>query len=223
MSLEYSQQTINARNPIARFAHRSRLARSIAHATKILPTGGTLLDFGCGIGDFLIALRAVRQDADLVGFDPYQGKPSAAYNRIHDIRAAPSSAADVLCAFEVLEHLTDEEIETFLLEARRMLKPGGKLLISVPIIAGPTLLLKEANRYRMFRRLEYSVPELVAAAFLGKPAPRAVDRKTSHKGFDFRAALAMVQGSFALRSSDLCPFQNLPWWLNSQVFWIFAR
>lgn len=221
--VSYRQQTLESSNPIARFAHRSRLARSVRKANALLPDGGTLLDFGCGVGDFLSALRALRPDAALLGFDPFQGKPSQDFLHVSDTAAVRPWSVDMLCAFEVLEHLTDAELESFELEASRLLKPGAALVVSVPIIGGPTLLLKEANRFRMFRRIEYSAPELFAAAFLGKPAERASDRKTSHKGFDFQATRAALSRSFALGKSELCPFPALPWWCNSQVFWTFTR
>ncbi len=97
--------------------------------------------------------------------------------------------------------------------------PGGEVLISVPVIGGPTLLLKEANRAVLFRRRsDYSVGELLAASFGGRPAPRPDDIRVTHKGFDFRALVDRLGERFEVGDVARSPFPALPWWLNSQVF-----
>jgi 2-polyprenyl-3-methyl-5-hydroxy-6-metoxy-1,4-benzoquinol methylase len=223
-NVAYQDQTFNTRNPIARYAHRARLQRSIGYADGLLSHGGHLVDFGCGTGDFLRAFKVARPDANLIGYEPFLSPGTEAFRRIADMNALPAASADLVTSFEVLEHLEDRDIEAFIAHARRVLKPGGRLLVSVPIIGGLTLLLKESNRMLLFRRRsEYSTGELLRATFLGQPAPRPVNRLVTHKGFDFRAARAMLEQSFTTRFGERCPFQHLPWWLNSQLFLAFTR
>jgi len=57
-----------------------------------------------------------------------------------------SGSVDPVCCFKTLEHLYDDEIASFLADADRVLVTRREILISVPVIGGPTLLLKEANR-----------------------------------------------------------------------------
>lgn len=218
----YQDQTVNTQNPIARYAHRARLRRSIRYASELLRVGGCMLDFGCGTGDFLRAFKAVRPDAALLGYEPFLSPGSEAFVRITDMNAVAPGSVDLLGCFEVLEHLTDEQVDRFILDAGRVLRPGGHLLASVPIIGGLTLLLKESNRMLLFRRRsEYGARELLRAAFLGIPGAQPPDRRFSHKGFDFGAMRARLSRRFSLQTESLCPFSPLPWWLNSQAFMVF--
>ena len=59
--------------------------------------------------------------------------------------------------------------------------------MSVPIMTGPAMLLKELSRSILFRRRsDMTASESLKAAFLGIPARRADDIKTSQRGFDWR-------------------------------------
>ena len=148
--------------------------------------------------------------------------PAAPFGRVLTAMATafhPDGSVDLVCCFETLEHLYDDEIRTFLDDAERVLVPDGEVSISVPVIGGPPLLLKEANRAVLFRRAsDYSARELAAASLVGRPAPRPADIRVSHKGFDFRALLAAVGERFEVTDTAYTPFPVLPWWLNSQVF-----
>jgi ubiquinone/menaquinone biosynthesis C-methylase UbiE len=102
--------------------------------------GKCVLDCGAGegYGPALLAERA----ASVVGLDysvetvAYAtGKYGTAPNLrfLHgDARQLPfrDNSFDVLCCFQVLEHLEDGP--AFLFEAKRVLKPGGRLLLTTP-------------------------------------------------------------------------------------------
>lgn len=218
-TVSYAAQTLDTPNPIARYAHRQRYAASFDRVTGEVRDEGTVLDFGCGQGDFLTTLAGLRPDLTLLGFDPESGHDADGYVPVDDTTTVATGSVDLVCCFETLEHLYDGEIASFLAEAERVLAPEGEVLISVPVIGGPTLLLKEANRAILFRRRsDYSARELVAASLAGWVAPRPDDIRVSHKGFDFRALFARVGERFAVEDVAYCPFPALPWWLNSQVF-----
>ena len=217
--IAYADQTFNTPNPIARYAHRSRLRRSLAYANEVLPQGASLIDFGCGTGDFLNALKLIRPDASLIGFDPYLFGSQDSFARVTDIGKIASASLDVVCCFEVLEHLSDQDLAVFLTQGKRVLKPGGYLLVSVPIMGGLTLLLKESNRALLFRRKsDYSPMELLRATF-GGIVERTTNRLGSHKGFSFQEMrYSLLKENFSLVREAMCPFAALPWWLNSQIF-----
>ncbi|MGE0687065.1 MAG: class I SAM-dependent methyltransferase [Dehalococcoidia bacterium] len=221
MKVAYEKQTIDATNPIARFAHRSRYMSSLAIVTAELATFGTLLDFGSGKGHFLNLLHERRPEANLLGFEPYQDHEAAHYDSIKAKELVEDDSVDIVTCFETLEHLYDDEIAEFVTFVKRVLAPGGKLVVSVPIIGGPTILLKEGNRYVLHRRMDYSVRELLRTSLTGRPAARAENRRNSHKGFDYRALEKMLLGDFKLRQRAFSPFQGAPWFANSQVFWTF--
>jgi len=221
--VSYSQQTLDTPNPIARFAHRQRAKLSLDGVVRDAPRGAAVLDYGCGDGAFLNALAARRPDLELLGFDPESNHVPDAYTSIDDVAGVPDRSAALVCCFETLEHLYPAEIDTFVSEAARVAVPGGEVLISVPVIGGPTLLLKEANRALLFRRgTDYSAGELLAASFAGRPAPRPDDIRVTHKGFDFRPLLTRLGCDLHLLDTACSPFPRLPWWLNSQVFARFA-
>lgn len=221
--IPYAIHTFDNPNPLARYAHRSRMRRSIAYADGLLSHGGRLLDYGCGDGDFLLSFGKARPDAELVGYHPVSSAPAAGLVIADTMKAIEDRSIDVFACFEVLEHLTDQQLSDFVADVKRTLRPEGKLLVSVPIIGGPTLLLKEINRMILFRmRSDYSAGELLRAAFLGIPAERPQNRIRGHKGFDFRAIRSFLSATFRLLHEDLCPFSALPWWLNSQAFFVFG-
>jgi SAM-dependent methyltransferase len=218
-TVSYRAQTLDSPNPIARYAHRQRYAASFDRVASEVRQGGTVLDYGCGQGDFLKTLAELRPDLTLLGFDPESQHLADRYTAVDDIAAVPSGSVDLVCCFETLEHLYEGEITSFLAEARRVLVEGGGISVSVPVIGGPTLLLKEANRAVLFRRRsDYTARELLAASLAGRPAPRPDDIRVSHKGFDFRALLRRLGEECDVAETAYTPFPRLPWWLNSQVF-----
>ena len=218
-TVSYSAQTLETPNPVARYAHRQRYKVSFDRVTSDVRPGGTVLDYGCGQGDFLNALADLRPDLTLLGFDPESDHQPDRYAAVRSMDEVPDGSVDLVCCFETLEHLYDDEIASFLAETERVLVPSGEVLISVPVIGGPTLLLKEANRAVLFRRRsDYSVGELLAASFRGRPAPRPDDIRVTHKGFDFQALVDRLGERFEVGDVARSPFPALPWWLNSQVF-----
>lgn len=223
--ISYARMTLDTPNPIARFTHRRRYAVSLKFAQGVAHQDGTVLDYGCGVGHFLHMLADQRPDLKLIGYDPYTQHGDDAYLRVRDLEAVQAGTVDLLTCFETIEHLDPPEIDQFLVDAGRLLAKSGQLLVSVPIIGGPPVLLKEANQMLLFRRRShYRAGELLATAFRGRPAERAADVKTSHKGFDFRSVPALLAaGGFTLTDTRLSPFSALPWWTNSQAFYVFAR
>ena len=110
---------------------RGELDRIEKHASR-----GRILDIGSAWGFFLHVCRERGWDAR--GVDPARVESEYARRRFHlpvvtgtlaDARF-PSGSFDVVTLWHVLEHLPDPASE--LGEIRRILKPGGLLVISVP-------------------------------------------------------------------------------------------
>ena len=100
-------------------------------------TGGKILDVGCGGGFFLRALDATRWDR--FGVEQGTEAAKAAERAIGAGRVVagtmdrlpwPDSSFDVVTLWSALEH-TNQPL-TNLREARRVIKPGGTLIVQVP-------------------------------------------------------------------------------------------
>lgn len=101
---------------------------------RALPQG-RLLDVGCGSGDWLVAMRELGWAVE--GTDPDAAATNAAAARgitafcgFLEDRRFPSDQFDVVCLNHVIEHLASP-LGT-LRECHRILKPGGRLVITTP-------------------------------------------------------------------------------------------
>ncbi|WP_157681287.1 class I SAM-dependent methyltransferase [Mycobacterium sp. JS623] len=227
MAVSYEKQTVANPNPIARFAHRERMKKSVGFVKPYLTGSATLSDYGCGPGLFLhnlaAEIKASQPDVKLLGYDPYMPAQYDDFEVVADSASIGDSSVSILTAFEVCEHLTAPETEEFIEFATRVLRPDGKLLISVPIEMGPILLLKEGSRAILHRRKPATpLAELLRAAFLGRPATRATDIKSSHRGYDWRVTAKRFSDSFRTERVEFSPLPIKKWFLQSQVFMLFG-
>ena len=101
--------------------------------------GREVLDAGCGVG-YGSAFLA-REASRVLGVDRDEG--AIAYARVHylvpgvEFRVGdlvdldlPDASFDVVCSFETIEHLAD--VDAYLREMTRVLRPGGAYLVSTP-------------------------------------------------------------------------------------------
>jgi SAM-dependent methyltransferase len=103
-----------------------------------LTTCGRVLDIGCGTGEFLAAMRRLGWDTH--GVEPNEGAAAYAREKLGlDVRAddlqnldLPDCSFDLVTLWTVLEHLHDPG--SVLRTARRILRPSGLLIISIPDI-----------------------------------------------------------------------------------------
>jgi SAM-dependent methyltransferase len=218
--LTYAQQTHDSPNPIARFAHRRRYEAALALADMLLPKGGTLVDFGAGEGTFLDKIGRRRPDARLLAIEPYQTIALPDVARVPGMTDLEERSADVVAAIEVLEHLADDDLHDFFLAARAVLKPGGSLLVTVPIMYGLALPVKELSRAIVHRRLSEARVSEILIASLGFPIVRTTNRLGSHKGFDFRQLRQEMAAAFSITEKRYSPFPRAPWWVNSQAIFV---
>jgi len=109
-----------------------------------LSRGMDVLDVGCGRGDFLAHIESVVRRA--AGLEQNTDAAAAAAARGLEVTAGGLAeyaernveSFDAVCAFHVVEHLTD--VVPFLRHLSRCLRPGGQVFLSVP------------NRARYYRK-----------------------------------------------------------------------
>jgi SAM-dependent methyltransferase len=220
--IPYEEQTLDHPNPIARYAHQKRYSNSLQLVDGLLPQGGVILDFGAGQGELLHRLASRRPDARLLAFEPFMKIKYPEVSACDSMAMVADNSIDVLCAFETLEHISDQQITELMDQAIRVCKPGGRIVVSVPIMQGATLPVKQAVRSILFRRYsDYSLGE-IARGVLGLRVDRAKDILLSHKGFDHRVLLGLLQTRLRLDQTIHSPFRSLPWWSNSQAFFVFS-
>lgn len=120
------------------------------------------LEVGCGTGFVLSGIRSAFPTAELSGSEIFtaglqyaaERVPSAAFYQM-DARSIPfRDHFDVIGAFDVLEHIEDDE--AVIAEVSRALRPGGGFLISVP--QHPALWSPQDREAFHFRR--YTAAEL---------------------------------------------------------------
>ncbi|WP_244815964.1 bifunctional 2-polyprenyl-6-hydroxyphenol methylase/3-demethylubiquinol 3-O-methyltransferase UbiG [Caballeronia sp. Lep1P3] len=219
--ISYEEQTVNSGNPLARFAHRSRMSMAIELVTGLCARRGTVADFGAGPGLFLHALGQARPDITLIGHDMFMASAFPEIKYAESLGSVAAKSVDVLTAFEVCEHLYDNELDALLDDAARILKPGGALVISVPIMYGLAVGPKVSNAMIRSRTLksEYSATELLKA-MAGIRVSRPPNPRTTHKGFDFRELRDTVRERFDIDAEKMSPVPHAPWWMSSQYFMV---
>ena len=221
--VSYEEQTLDHPNPLARYAHRARLRLALREAVVALPPGGVLLDFGAGQGRFLHLLRGELQKAErtserLTGYDPFMQPAFPGVEVVSCVDQVAAGSVDCLTVLEVCEHLDEAETDELLACAMRVLRPGGTLLVTVPIVIGPVILLKESARMLLFRRWsDLSLGELVACALWGAVPRRAESIKHSHRGYDWRITRQLLSSKIGPVKTAFSPFRWLGPWLNSQT------
>ncbi len=103
---------------------QARVIRAALADPALALSGARVLDFGCGsrpYEDWFRQVGAQYSGADLGGgHDVAVGDDGSL--------AAADAGFDVVASFQVLEHVWD--VATYLREARRVLRPGGRLLLS---------------------------------------------------------------------------------------------
>ena len=117
-----------------------------------------VLDIGCGKGQFLFYNRA--SCGQLVGIDAgahFAPEPLATVDLTRgDVRLLPFEAAsfDKAYSLDVLEHLDEEGVTSMLTEARRVLKPGGKLFLYSHVMLSSRLAVFQRGVNRLVRWLD---------------------------------------------------------------------
>ncbi len=167
-----------------------------------VPRGATVLDLGCGAGEFSAALE--KRGAHMIAVDVAAEALRRARERVPDLDArlwrageplpVQDNAVDLVWAGEVVEHVAD--VAPWLSEVRRVLRPRGVLLLSTPH-HGPLTMLRLALSPRSFQR--HFDPRSDHLRFF---SPVTLGRLLDDLGFDV-AQVAPAGGRFGIRSTIL--------------------
>jgi SAM-dependent methyltransferase len=123
-----------------------RLELSVLVMERLRPTD-TVVDFGCGTGRLAVHVIPRLVGGHYVGIDVSRPMLEAARSRVGARVVAPpcqvtwlhqttprfalaDGAVDVLCAFSVFTHMEHEDAYRYLADARRIVRPGGRVIFS---------------------------------------------------------------------------------------------
>jgi SAM-dependent methyltransferase len=123
--------------PVAPLAPNAAMRWSVVRRVVSQLTPRTILEIGCGQGAFGVRLA---RGARYLAVEPDPTSYAVARTRIHaaggEVRNTSSDGIghaetfDLVCAFEVLEHLEDDVAA--LTSWRELVAPGGHVLVSMP-------------------------------------------------------------------------------------------
>jgi SAM-dependent methyltransferase len=106
-----------------------------------VPKNSSLLDIGCGNGAALLQARRLRADLRLAGVDIGVDDLAEARERLPDVelRQAPGHKLpfsdgrfDIIICLEVIEHIPEALRPAVFNEARRVIKPHGRMMVTTP-------------------------------------------------------------------------------------------
>ncbi len=127
-------ESLYARVDAHRVLGRQHMRRvEFLQAASLVPAGASVLDVGCGAGHFRAHLGHARyQGVDLHGD---AAAPDISREPIGDHAARWPEAYDLVCAFQVIEHVADPL--GFVRDMLRALRPGGTLILCAPLHPSP--------------------------------------------------------------------------------------
>jgi SAM-dependent methyltransferase len=242
----YARKQVLSRDKLVAWSHRRRFETALALANEF--PGKRVLDFGCGDGTFLGLMMNESEGPRFgVGADlctdqvvdcrrRYLNEPRLRFVTTASLDTSEHAGQyDAVFCLEVLEHVIDwqPELDRF----ARLMAPGAKLVISVPVEIGPSLVVKQlARRIAGWRRIghypgttSYSLHELASSVFAGcrqhvvRPVFDAgAGPFHDHKGFNWMVLRERVARDFVIERCFATPFPALGWWAATQV-WFVAR
>ena len=159
---------------------RSKLAyfyrKYILYPRVIRRSKGKVLDYGCGIGDFLsIIPNSIGADINKSCVDYCNEQGLSAAQIIDSIIPFPDDTFDTVILDNVYEHLSDTK--SVMLEVTRVLKNNGIAIIGVPGVKGfsadsthvkfydDIILTKSLTQYD-FKKIEFFYSPLIKSSFL---------------------------------------------------------
>ncbi|MGH9353853.1 MAG: class I SAM-dependent methyltransferase [Terriglobia bacterium] len=211
--------TLGAQNLVSRMRFALEMLESKA------PPGAKVLDVGCGAGQLVGEL--MRRGYEAWGVDVSEAMVGYAreHYQIDRFRAAdienlpfPDGTFDAVMCLGVMEYLNQDEAA--LREMRRVLKPGGRAVITTPSVTCPFYYMDMA--YQQVRPVARPLVRWVRHGLLGRQVPPAsVLPNVVHRRY-YRRRWVRLMRSLGLELEDwVCHawgWYSLEWLFNQGAF-----
>lgn len=217
-------------------AKRWLQARRMDKALSLVPRDASrVVDYGAGDADAAARLAERRPGVEVIAFEPTPELLEEARVRTAGVSGVrlvqaeeemPSGWADVALCLEVFEHLPDAETRAAVAVLERVLRPGGVLIVGVPLEIGPVALVKGGFRIaRRPREFDARWKGIVAAAMGAPPGDRPIREiapgrpyHPHHLGFDHRRFERMLKERFDVAARTGSPFGRALGPLNMELY-----
>lgn len=158
--IQTAERTTNTL-PVSNYVYQRHV---FAYNSAIRYLGDNVVELGCGSGYGMQILAASCNW--YVGLDKYiPDNRKADFNtaffkaRFPDLDNIGSNSFDTVICFQVIEHVKEDQ--RFLKEAWRLLRPGGKLLLTTP----NKLMSLTRNPFHIREYTPYNIRELIGSRF----------------------------------------------------------
>lgn len=142
-----------------------RIERSLEHFVGRAQPGARFLDFGGASGIYCLGARNLGYDpflfdldSNMIDFARIQLKLERATTKLEEV---PEGVFDVIFSYHVIEHSND--LGSFLETMRRLLKPGGKLVLATPSAENVEKYVRIQHLARYWLRLTRARMSVLAA------------------------------------------------------------
>jgi SAM-dependent methyltransferase len=242
----YAKKQLFSRDKLVAWSHRRRFDAAVSLTRDF--AGKRVLDYGCGDGTFL-ALTMMTPTPPALGVGAeltaetvndcrvrYREEPRLKFVQVNELGGTDHVGQyDAVFCMEVMEHVVDWNPE--LARLKKLLKPHGKLIISVPVETGLPLVVKQTvRRIAGWRKIghypgtsPYSLREMVSGIFAGtsQHLPRPIFETGGgpfhdHKGFNWMVLKDRLRRDFIVERVLASPFSWLGPHLATQA-WFIAR
>jgi len=163
-----------------------------------LPATGHILDVGCGGGNALLDFKNHHQNWFFTGIDFSDTAIACAANSLPEgkflqgdanviLKELSKDTYDVVLAHDIIEHVVEPKI--FILNLSKILKPGGKIYLTLPNSTSITM--------KIFRSLAY---HLEAPRHLTVPSIKSIEILASQNGLIVNKIEGEVGGAMFWKS-----------------------
>ena len=141
---------------------KARIEKILKEKICVLPSNPKLFDYGCGPGFFLDICKKKGFDTFGVEYSDFAVDYCIKEMKLNVFKFAglpfnyPDGSFDIITIWHTLEHL--EKPKETLLEFKRMLKPGGALVIEIPNTNGLLSIIRGKSAYPLIEHLFHFNP-----------------------------------------------------------------